>query len=153
MYSKQTKNAVLHTCKCKISTSYLQKVQIVQSSPNCATWLHNLQLGWAIWQCGLIGRLCKSADRQTHVVMSAICIFGVVSLFSVRVLYFSCCSLLSVEDEFLLSWDFRYYCVKNKKSFPFRWISSCCEESLANSHVNTGQHYAPHYLQDLIRKL
>ena len=40
---------------------------------------------------------------RTHVVMSVICIFGVVSLFSVRVLYFSCCSLLSVEDEFLLS--------------------------------------------------
>ena len=40
---------------------------------------------------------------RTHVVMSAICTFGVVSLFSVRVLYFSCCSLLSVEDEFLLS--------------------------------------------------
>ena len=40
---------------------------------------------------------------RTRVVMSAICIFGVVSLFSVRVLYFSCCSLLSVEDEFLLS--------------------------------------------------
>ena len=69
---------------------------------------------------------------RTHVAMSAICIFGVVSLFSVRVLYFSCCSLVSVVDEFLLSWDFRYYCVKNKKSFPFRWISSCCEESLAN---------------------
>ena len=40
---------------------------------------------------------------RTRVVMSAICIFGVVSLFFVRVLYFSCCSLLSVEDEFLLS--------------------------------------------------
>ena len=43
---------------------------------------------------------------RTYVVMSAICIFnwsGVVSLFSVRVLHFSCCSLLSVEDEFLLS--------------------------------------------------
>ena len=57
---------------------------------------------------------------RTRAVMSAICIFGLVSLFFVRVLYFSCCSLLSVEDEFLLSWDFRYYCLKNKKSFPFR---------------------------------
>ena len=48
---------------------------------------------------------------------------------------FSCCSLLSVEDEFLSSWDLRYYCVKNKKSFPFCWISSYCEESLANKDV------------------
>ena len=78
---------------------------------------------------------------RTHVVMSAICIFGVVSLFSVHVLHFSC-SLLSVEDEFLLSWDFRYYCVKNKKSFPFRWISSCCEESLANT--STAMHVYVH---------
>ena len=38
-----------------------------------------------------------------YVVMSAICVFGVVSLFSVRILYFSCCSLLSDKDEVLLS--------------------------------------------------
>ena len=37
---------------------------------------------------------------RTHVVMSAICIFGVMSLSSARVLHFSFCSLLSVEDEF-----------------------------------------------------
>ena len=43
---------------------------------------------------------------RTRVVMSAICIFGVVSLFFVCVLYFSCCSLLSVEDEFFIELRF-----------------------------------------------
>ena len=56
--------------------------------------------------------------RHAHVVISAICIFELVSLLFVRVLYFSCCNLLSVEDEFLVR-CYILLCVK-MNSFPFR---------------------------------